>query len=114
MQDTWAPATRAPVGQVIAPSFGSLTVTGSSVTLPVLVTRKSYLIVSPRSGPLPSPSTIEPAAFSRSIDGNSGVLVNVQMTVLPEVDGIEKVPELPVPWASVEPVDCRMHFQVVE
>ena len=40
MQLTDAPGSSAPDGQVIAPSLGSDTVTGFSVTLPVLVTLK--------------------------------------------------------------------------
>ncbi|CAM4016430.1 hypothetical protein NOMA109596_18895 [Nocardioides marinus] len=70
------------------------------------------MILSPASGPFPSTSLIALAVFVSLIAGRSGMLVNVQVTSAPEVDGIVKVPLFPVPEATVVP-DAVLQVHVV-
>ena len=114
MQVTEAPGASAPAGQVMLgfapPKSGSWTLTGCSVTLPVLVTLKPKVIVSPAAAPLPSRSLIADAVFTRSIAAvrATGVLVeSALVTFAPEgavpvaVAVLSTVPASTFAWVSV-------------
>ena len=90
MQVTVAAGASAPVGQVMLglapPKSGSWTLTGSSVTLPVLTTLKPKVILSPASAPLPSTSSIADDVLTRStvaVRATGVLVVSESVTLAP-------------------------------
>ena len=78
MQAVVTPGAMEVTGQVMAdkPTIGSDTAIAPSVTLPVLVTAKRYLSVSPLvTPPLPSASLFEPSDLARVSDDVCGTAV---------------------------------------
>ena len=114
MQVSVAPGASAPVGQLtfglVPPNSGSWTLTGSSVTLPVLVTLKPKVIVSPASAPLPSTSSISEEVLTRStvaVRATGVLVVSLSVTLVP--DGA--VPVV-VPVLSTLPASTSAWFSV--
>ena len=92
------------------PNSGSFTVTGFSVTLPVLVTLKEKVRTSPASMPLASGSLSDSTDLSRSIPAlrSTGVLVESEaVTLVPEgavpvvVAVLSTLPASTSAWVSV-------------